>query len=90
MKLVDSLEFSRDIYLERESCRIEDRISGDLKGKTLLFSVRYFPCASVRLQGLSKRESMTGWGSDGRQTLELYEAQAAGSQVRYECHIELG
>jgi len=92
MKLVDSLEFSRDIYLERDSCRIEDRISGDLdlKGKTLLFSVRYFPCASVRLQGLSKRESMACWGSDGRQTLELYEAQAAGSQVRYECHIELG
>ena len=90
MKLVDSIEFSRDIYLERESCRIEDRISGDLKGKTLLFSVRYFPCASVRLQGLSKRESMACWGSDGRQTLELYEAKAAGSQVRYECHIELG
>jgi hypothetical protein len=89
MKLVDSLELSRDIYLEREGCRIEDRIFGDIKGKKLLFSVRYFPCASVRVQGLTKRESMTSWGSDGQQTLELYETQATGSQVRYEYQIEL-
>jgi hypothetical protein len=90
MRLVDSFELSREIHLERDGCRIEDCISGDLTGKTLLFSVRYFPCASVRLQGLSKRQSMTCWGSDGRQTLELYEAEAIGSRVRYECHIELG
>jgi hypothetical protein len=90
MKLVDSLEFSRNIYLEREGCRIEDRISGDLKGKTILFSVRYFPCASVRLEGLTKLQSMTSWGSDGRQKLDLYHAQEVGSEIRYECRIELG
>jgi hypothetical protein len=90
MKLVDSFELSREIYLERDSCRIEDRISGDFRGKTLLFSVRYFPCAFVRVDGLSKKDSITCWGSDGRQTLEIYESRATGSQVRYECHIQLG
>jgi len=89
MKLVDSFEFSREIHIERERCRIEDCVSGDIKGKTLLFSVRYFPGASVYLQGLSKVESLICWGSDGRQTLELYEGPSAGEQIRYECHIEL-
>jgi hypothetical protein len=87
-KAVDAFELSREIHLGAESCRIEDRISGDLEGKTLLFSVRHFPSASVRVLGLSKREALTCWGSDGLQTLDLYEALPTGSQVRYECHIE--
>jgi hypothetical protein len=90
LRPVDSLQFSREIYLERESCRIEDEFSGDLKGRTLLVSVRYLPCASVRVTGLSRREPMVCWGSDGRQTLEIYEGRATGSQVRYAFHIELG
>ncbi|OFW03068.1 MAG: hypothetical protein A3G20_01615 [Acidobacteria bacterium RIFCSPLOWO2_12_FULL_59_11] len=90
MRLVDFIEFSRDVYLEQDRCRIEDRLVGDLEGKTILFSVRSFPCASIRLNGMTKLQSMIGWGSDGRQTIELYEAQAKHSEIRYECDIELG
>jgi hypothetical protein len=89
MKLIDAFEFSREIHLERDGCRIEDCISGDLEGKTLLFSVRYLPCTSVRLRGLGKRQSIICWGSDGRQTLDLYETRAEGSRVCYECHVGL-
>jgi hypothetical protein len=89
MQVVDSLELARDIYLDGEQCRIEDRVSGDLQGKTLLFSVRHLPGASVRIRGLTKVRSMTGWGSDGRQTIDVYEAAGAVSEIRYECDIEL-
>lgn len=89
MNLVDAFEFSREIHLERDGCRIRDCISGNLEGTTLLFSVRYLPCTSVRLRGLSKRESIICWGSDGRQMLDLYEAQSTSSQICYECDVEL-
>jgi hypothetical protein len=89
MKSVDCLELSREICLAQYGCRIEDRISGDLKGKSLLFSVRYFPRAAVYLKGLRKVRSEICWGSDGRQILDLYEASGLESEIRYECFIEL-
>ena len=89
MKQVESIELSRTIYLESGHCRIEDTLSGDLAGKTLLFSTRHMPGAIVRVRGLEKRSpSVTGWGSDGRQTLMTYEQRATGSEIRYECDIE--
>lgn len=89
MKPVDSIELLRTVYLDRERCRIEDTLTGDLAGKTLLFSIRHLPGASVRVRGLEERRSATGWGSDGRQALMLYERLATGSEIRYECDIEL-
>jgi hypothetical protein len=86
---VDSLELSREIYLEPDRCRIEDCVSGNVQGKTLLFSVRHLPGASIRLRGLTKVRSMTGWGSDGRQTIDVYEAAGGTSEIRYQCDIEL-
>lgn len=85
----DAFELTREVHLGPEGCQINDCISGVLEGKTLLFSARHFPCASIRVHGLSKREAMACWGSDGLQTLELYEARLTGSQARYECRVEL-
>ena len=71
----------------RDGVRIEDRVSGDLSGCTLLFSVRYFPGTKVRITGLSKRESLRSWGSDGMQLLDVFAAGAAGSQLSYQCQV---
>jgi hypothetical protein len=87
MKPAPSIELTRDIVLDPASCRLEDRISGDLDGMSLLFSVRYLPGASVRVDGLTKLSSKTGWGSDGRQTIDLYSARPTGSEIRYRCEI---
>jgi hypothetical protein len=89
VKPVRSLTLERDVYMTPHGCRIEDRVSGDLRGMTLLFSVRRLPGASIRVRGLTLARSATGWGSDGRHTLELYEGRAAGSEIRYECDIQL-
>jgi hypothetical protein len=85
---VSAFEFERDIYLEDGSCRIEDRIRGDLKGTTILFAVRSLPAASVHVQGLTRLGSMTGWGSNGSQAIDLYGAPGASGEVRYTCRIE--
>jgi len=90
MKVVDSIEFVRDIFLDDTGCRIEDEITGGLKNKTLLFSVRYCPGASVHVEGLRRQSSMSCWGSDGRQILELYVAPTVEKRVRYNCHIRRG
>jgi hypothetical protein len=84
MTPVDSIGFSRDIYLEKDRCRVEDRLWGALKGKTLLFSVRCSSRAFIEMQGLHQRQSVTGWGSDGRQELKLYEAQRLSSGFSYQ------
>jgi hypothetical protein len=89
MKPAPALELWRSIVLEPETCRIEDRLTGDLAGKELLFSVRRLPGVSIRVDGLTRLRSITGWGSDGRQTLDIYGArQLPGSEMRYECRIE--
>jgi hypothetical protein len=89
MRLVDSIEFSRRIRLDGERCRIEDTLSGDIAGKTLSFSVRRFPGTSVSLLGLRKRESITTWGSDGRQALDIHEVVIDGSEITYQCDIAI-
>jgi len=89
MKPVESLTLERDVCMTPGGCRIEDRVAGDLRGKTLLFSVRYLPGASIRVHGLTEVRSATGWGSDGRHTLKIYEARGEGSEIRYHCDIEL-
>ena len=85
-----ALELSRTIHVARDGVRIEDRVSGDLSGFTLLFSVRYFPGTRVRITGLSKRESLRSWGSDGMQLVDAFGAGAAGLQLCYECHVSAG
>jgi hypothetical protein len=87
MKMVDSLTLSRDIYLEDGGCRIEDYLSGDLMGKSIVFSVRSLPSAVIRLQGLTERRSVTGWGSDGEQRVGVYEERISGPEIRYDCRI---
>jgi hypothetical protein len=79
----------RDVYLTAQGCRLEDRITGDLRAKTLLFSVRHLPGATVRVRGLDALRSATGWGSDGRQMLAVYQRRATAAEIRYECDIEL-
>jgi len=86
----EELELSRTIHIALDGVRIEDRVCGDLSGFTLLFSVRYFPGATVRVTGLSKRESLRSWGSDGMQLIDAFGARAAGSQLRYQCHVAAG
>ncbi len=89
MNLVDSIEFTRIVDVDRKRVRIEDTLSGDLSGKRLLFSTRYLPGAVVQVRGLQKQGSPAiGWGSDGRQTLVTYERLATESEIRYVCEIE--
>jgi hypothetical protein len=80
-------ELARSIHVTNEFCCIEDSLSGDMRGFTLLFSVRYFSNAAVRIEGLKRRESLKSWGSNGLQHLDTYELQASGSELRYRCHI---
>ena len=87
MKSVKAIEFSRDIRLGKDRVCIEDRVWGDLKGKTLLFSVRSFPQVHIELQGLKEVQSVTGWGSDGRQKLRIFEAKKLDYEFRYQCVI---
>ena len=87
MMAAPAIELARDVVLDPAFCSIEDHITGDVEGKELLFSVRHLPSATVRVDGLAKVSSMTGWGSDGRQTLDLYSARPTGSEIRYRCEI---
>lgn len=89
MKVVDSMELTRDIRLEAGRCRIEDRWSGSIGGARALFSTRQMPGVAIQVRGLRKVRSATGWGSDGRQVHDVYEAQAAGPELTYECEISL-
>lgn len=84
---VKSFTLERNAYLTERGCRVEDRLEGALAGKAVRFSVRYLPGASVRVRGLNKLASATGWGSDGRQTVDLYGTAGAGSELRYECDV---
>jgi hypothetical protein len=86
----ETLELSRTIQIVPGGVRIEDCVSGDLSGFALLYSVRYFPGTRVRVTGLSKRQSLHSWGSDGMQLLDMFEARGEGSQLCYECHIAVG
>jgi hypothetical protein len=82
-----SLQLQRDVYVTAEGCRIEDRVSGDLRGKRLLFSVRSLPGATVTVRGLHELRWADGWGSDGRQRVTTYSGAATGPELRYECDI---
>ena len=84
MTPVDSIKFSRDVYLEKDRCHIKDRVWGDLKGKSILFSVRCCPRAFIEVQGLHERQSVLGWGSDGRQELKFYEERLLASEFSYQ------
>jgi hypothetical protein len=86
----DAIELLRTIHIARDGVRIEDSVSGDLRGFALLFSVRYFPGACVRVTGLSKGQSLHSWGSDGMQLLDIFGARGEGPQLCYECHIAAG
>ena len=89
MKMVDSIELTRIVDVDRKRVRIEDTLSGKLSGKTLLFSTRHLPGAVIQVRGLQKQGSPAiGWGSDGRQTLVTYSRLVTESEIRYECEIE--
>jgi hypothetical protein len=90
MRPAPGFQLSRVVTVGPAHCRIEDRITGDLEGKTVLFSVRRLPGAVISVDGLQKLRSMTGWGSDGRQTIDVYTATPRGSGIRYTCNIEPG
>jgi hypothetical protein len=53
----------------------------------ILFAVRSMPGASIRVDGLTKVSSFSGWTSDGRQSLELYGAKATREEIAYVCEI---
>jgi hypothetical protein len=89
IRSTDSVELSRDIRLEGGRCRIEDRWTGSLGGARVLFSTRSLPGAAIHVRGLKKVRSLTGWGSDGRQTHDVYEAQGSGSELKYGCDISI-
>jgi hypothetical protein len=84
----DSFELLRNVYLDRDGCRIEDQVSGPLRGKRILFSTRRFPSASISVRGLMHERSLTGWSSDGRHTLDVYTSpQLAHQECHYTCAI---
>jgi hypothetical protein len=82
-----SLALSRVIAFEAGGCTIDDTLTGPLAGKRLLFSIRRMPGTAVRVSGMTKTRTFTGWGSDGRQQLDVYEAAPAGSSFTYRCNI---
>jgi hypothetical protein len=88
MRPAKGFDLTRVVTVGATRCRIEDAITGDLAGKRILFSVRGLPSASIRINGMQKVNSSIGWGSDGRQALDLYSAQPSGSEIRYTCEIE--
>lgn len=89
VQAVDSVELTRDIRVEGGRCRIQDRWSGELGGARVLFSTRQMPGVAIQVRGLNKVRTATGWGSDGRQVHDVYEAPAAGRELTYECEISL-
>jgi hypothetical protein len=82
------IELSRDIRLMPTSCRIEDQITGAIGRRELIFSVRRLPGTRIQVEGLLKLRSFTGWGSDGRQTMDVYGTPTSGAEIRYACEIE--
>ena len=82
-----SKQFTRTISLERGSCRLDDELSGDLDGDELLFSVRQMPGTTIRVDGLMKVSSVAGWGSNGRQILDVFAGRPSGKRIRYQCEI---
>ena len=86
-KPTSSKQFRRTISLERGFCRLDDELTGNLAGDELIFSVRRMPGATIRVHGLTKVSSLTGWGSNGRQTLDVYAGQPAKDGIRYQCEI---
>jgi hypothetical protein len=87
LRLADSIECTRRVSLAGAECRIHDRILGSLRGKTVLFSTRGFAGADIRVAGLTKERALTGWGSDGRQAIEVYAGRTDGETLDYECVI---
>ena len=83
-------ELTRDIRLHTSGFEIEDRISGPLRGARVLFSTRYVPGAAVHVDGLDPERTATGWGSDGRQTVDVYAARCRTNDVTYRCRVEAG
>lgn len=84
---INSIKLSRFIHLEENGCFIEDCVHGDIKDKTLLFSTRSFFNANIEVRGLQHRQTVIGWGSDGRQIFNIYEAQCLGSEFTYQVAI---
>lgn len=83
------IECHRTVSIAEGRCRITDALTGDVTGRTICLSTRRLPGGHVRVSGLDFVRSVTGWGSDGRQVLDLYEAVAGGPELRYECEISL-
>jgi hypothetical protein len=87
MRPDDSLECVRTVTLASGECRIRDRISGPLRGKTILLATRALAAADVRVSGLLRRYALTGWGSDGAQELVVYAGSTAADTLEYECVV---
>ena len=79
---------SRTIEVGPAGCRLQDRLEGPLEGKTVLLSVRYVPGTVVRVTGFCSIGQKLAWTSDGRQTLEIYEAHPHGRELQYSCVLE--
>jgi hypothetical protein len=90
MRLEPMFELSRTIHVRPGSCELHDHLSGNLRGRRVMFSVRYMPGSSATVDGLKRMGSVTGWGSDGRQSIDLYEQRATGPALEYSCVIRSG
>lgn len=83
-----AIECHRTVSVVDGRCRITDVLTG-VTGRTVCLSTRRLPGGRVRVSGLAAVRSVTGWGSNGRQTIDVYEAVATGHELRYECEISL-
>jgi hypothetical protein len=81
------IELTRTVSLTGTGFTIDDRLHGDVDGRDVRFSVRRSDRAHVRIDGLRHLDSFTGWGSDGRQILDVYGASASGREIRYTCEL---
>jgi len=84
---VDGITLDRVVRVGPDSSSIQDRVSGALAGKQLLFSVRSFPDTSVVVRGLEADGGSTGWGSDGVAPQSVFSAWPDGRELRYECEL---
>jgi hypothetical protein len=87
MRPDDSIECVRTITLTSGECRIQDRISGNLRGKSVLLSTRGFPAARIRVAGLSEQRACVGWGSEGKQAIVVHSTRLDDDAIEYECVV---
>lgn len=83
-----AIECVRRVRVDGAGCRIEDVLTGNLRGREILLSTRAFLSAHIVVTGLDERGRLTGWGSEGRQEITIYAGRASAREFRYACVIE--